>query len=302
MIDYNTIREEIKEAEDSLEPRVFVDELPFALDYEQWNLAKKINPRVRNKKGRLIHYIRSATIMADNIASTPTISFGSINQYRISTLPTSFYHLKGTEITEVFEAEYTYPDRTSIISRRFLSKILAFWSKVSKIGRYLPKPEHPNDICGVNLWCDITQTQSKRNRVYHITGHSGIQMLLDFLNLIRDKPKKLSEQMILCQEDYANRFKTTKEIAYSKQRKALYHIYDFADRTWMYPRINPTYLVNLIKELSSGRYDLEYPVPLIQHIHTKPLKCTDMHMITSKDEESKVYDDYDLTQYVFERS
>jgi len=143
-----------------------------------------------------------------------------------------------------------------------------------------------------------------------ISGEEAILLLKDILFLIRDKKynfkrykDKISPQLysvlwgIL--HDKEHNKEHTKELIDSIKDRC-YYTYQAYDKVWATPKYNPNYIISIIKELQSGKYYIDLPVPIINNLYKYPIRCTDMSN-TDIDSSEKTSDDYDIGKYIWER-
>jgi len=82
----------------------------------------------------------------------------------------------------------------------------------------------------------------------------------------------------------------------------LYRIEQLGDKVWSYPKLNILYILSLLDMLNDRNFFMDIEIPIIYDLYKYPIHCSDTHLKPMSDSEhDKNKDDYDYTQYVFER-
>ena len=213
-----------------------------------------------NRYGREVNRTICNTQEGVRIAELDVQHFGSICDYEVDSLPHSDTSTKGTEITWVRDNHR--------ISRRFMSKVLAEWSRIFDV-HYKWR--------GIDLWC------KKYDSEYLITGQEAIKMIGDIILMTRNS--SLDKVLERCSNNL------TKLILNKKSNLDKY-IYGIKDRlyikghsygeVWNFPIYNLNYLWGVIRELKMGHINLSVPIPIIKKIHKYPIRCFDIEAIKVK--------------------
>ena len=296
-------------------------------ELNEYNEAQWINTiEYTTRYGKVYNKVYGNTRAGLIISQLPDKNFGSIGDYNINTLPSSYMRVKGIEKYEL-NTDGLYYKGMQVISRRFLSNILSTWCYI--IG--MPYKY------GIKMWCSeetqlayhkeykkeetdrgvrykLVEDKPKYKTYKMISGLEGIQMIKDILYLMRNKtPEKLmknAEKGIISSQLHSVIFTLFNDKIYSKKERLehfnrikdrLYYIFNEYGIAWSFPKYNPNYLISIIKELQSGHYATDLYVPIIHNLKKYPIKCTDTHIKPLTDEEhQKNKDDYDLTKYIVE--
>ena len=282
------------------------------MPYDAYNEAQRINVyNFTTKYGKQYTKIIGNVRLVRNIIDAKVNHFGSIADYELpDTFPLSYVKCKGTEIIEIQDApKKAYRRKGVLISRRFLSKVLQTWAYMTGIRYYSEKRKDT----AVYLWCQKlkVRTSNKISIIDVLTGNDTIAMIKDMLFIIRNKPsvnlksyvsRAISENLYNLMMAQALSKKTKFENIIQQMKDRMYHVYQIYDYTWNYPKYNPEYLTGVLNELNSGNYILNAPIPIIHDLYKYPIECKDTHLKPMTNEEHEQNkDDYDLTQYVFER-
>jgi len=203
------------------------------------------------RSGRIKSVITSNTLaVLTAINKLPVYHFGCIHDLTIESIHGSM----GTELTLFYDSNKRFKD-TLMLNGRFLSKILYAWSKALGI-RYM----HPTEISASKLWCT-----SYAESTPMLTGTDAIQLLKDLIFLINKNKNTVS--------DILYELMLKKPIENIDNR--IFHVIQAYDRVWTIPIFSLQYLKSMIKELQSGRYELNMEVPIVRNLWKTPIRCTD---------------------------
>ena len=273
----------------------------------EYNMAERINSREwTTKYGKVANKQYGNTRLGKNIARLPQHNFGSIAEYNIDTLPNSYLSRNGIEKFELSQSNKYYRGK-SLISRRFLCKILSTWAYA--VGITYKQ--------AIKLWAkDIKQyTYNGKTRTYKmLSATEGQQMIKDLLFLIRNKSVqdilKYAESGIISEhlyhringiinDDLWDNDEKQQKIMQIKDR--LYITHQLGNKVWAYPKYSAEYLISIIKDLQSGQYFTDIYIPVINNLFKYPIECKDTHLKPMTDTEHiKARDDYDIGQYIWE--
>lgn len=279
------------------------------INYSDTDASKKINVQTfTTKYGKIRGRELSNTKLGNYIARTKTINFGSVGDFSIDAIPNSLIRSKGTEVTWVSSDSKCFRNK-QLISRRFLSKICQFWSYMVGI-RY---DFHKGEMNGLWEWGTMLKLHNTNEHHTFLSGGDAIAMLKDILFVIRNKNIKninkfyndgrISKQLYNILIEMASQKNNSIENTLMEMKYRVYYDYKLDDKVWSYPKVRVNYLFNLIKEINNGDYLTDILVPVIHNLHTYPIICKDTHVKPmSTEEHENNTDDYDLTQYVFERN
>jgi len=280
-------------------------------DYNQAQLMKNIE--WVTKYGKVANKQISNSKTVRSIGRLPVKTFGSAGQYDVDSLPSTLFKCKGTEVTEVNTDNYTN-ENTSILSRRFVSDILSYWSYVMGI-RYVPDESKPDKPSGIGIWgkeVNYSGVKGEWKTKHFITGEDIKMMLKDIIFLTRNQKAKQIYKKIRSGIVSSYLYDTITSLRYVKKtttntilqriKNRLYYDYQVSDIAWSFPKYNVNYLIELVNELNSGKYYNNILTPLIYEMHKYPIECKDTRVFPlTQQRHTDNYGDYDLQQYISER-
>lgn len=267
-------------------------------NYEHLTTPQKINVYdVGNKWGKTDIKLYGTTQIGSNIHRHKVINFGSIDDYDIDTIPIDAIRGKGQEITYLSQIRKSDKNK-SIISRRFISNVLASWCHT--VGILYTTHGNSGDINGIDLWGRDTDVYDRKV----INGYDAVRMLKDLLLIIRNKTISSASPQLLYIFKYIKKYSDTttdKEII-DDMKKRIYWDFNVGRFGWAYPKIHPEYIIELLDLLKPSNYLMDICVPLVYDRYRYPIRCTDISIHPMTDEQhSDNADDYDLNRYIAER-
>lgn len=296
-----------------LKEREFIEQ--FNMDINKYSQAQIMkNVEWTTKYGKIGNtQISNTRTVSNSISRLPANTFGSIGKYDVDTLPDTLFKCKGTEVTEVRTDNYSGSGK-HMLSRTFGSNILSYWCYILGI-RYTPKTSDESEPSGINIWgrkVSYSGIDGKPKTEVFISGNELKIMIRDLIYLIRNnnpkdffknaKTGKISAFLYntITTLRYANKT-TTKEVI-QQIKKRLYYTHQSGELCWAYPKYNVEYLIQLLRELNSGKYLCDILVPLVKDLHHYPIECKDTRVFPlTQQQHNRNADDYDLGKYIWER-
>jgi hypothetical protein len=280
---------------------------------ETYNQSEIMNvTKVKNRYGKERSIVIANTKIGRHISENKIWNFGSIGDYNVDSVPKSKVTCKGTDITTINVYDKQNRNNKQLISRRFCSKVLNFWSNMVDIPYSSKDTEKATAI---TLWGTPIEYQGI-NEVcvqYFINGETAIKMLKDILFVLHNKPynpDKISEQLdyIITKRMNSRKIKRKADTIIGDMKERIHYTYQSNSIVWGYPKVSPNYIVKLIDSLKSGEfghilreYDIQIMVPLISNLRRYPLKCTEYHKPKDNEQHKEQKDDYAIDSYIFER-
>lgn len=312
---YDTIKDnpDPKEVEDEIVKSQLINYL-HGKPLDTYNSAQKINVSSKiTRWGKVATNEDSNTYLGRTLSRQKITHFGSIGDFTVDSLPIAMIRRykgggketknlhKGTQITWM-STKNSQSNGVQLISRRFISRLINYWAYVVDLGGNTKKS---NYMLALDLW-SVSLTHPKTNRTYKmIDGYVAIDIIRDILFLIRNKqvdPSKMSQHLYNIIRDKTYHSKKPFEEILGDMKKRVYYTRQLGEIAWSYSDIHPNYLRNLLMDLRSGDYDLEIKVPSIINLYKYPIECKDTQVkqMTEKQHEKNL-DDYDISQYIYER-
>jgi len=275
-------------------------------EYEYRNEAQLINSiEWINKYGKDANRIKPNTKTANLITRKDDYTFGSVADYNIDTVPKGYYHLKGTEITELNMDNKEYRGK-QLMNRRFLSNVLREYCYIMGMQYKKYKKRKDREDIGISKYCIRLYDKSSKKEFDLISGVECeylIHLIIDemrnrnlrcfneyrcrinnpelpkYINTQQGK-KKISDKYLWLEVAVYQEIKNDKGkiIAYDELNDEQTGLIQKFYRAWLTPKFSWEYLNNLLDEINSGDYWKEIYMPIIYDLFTYPLKNTDTHL------------------------
>lgn len=258
-----------------------------------FNSAQRLTPfEFHNQYGKRICKVKCSTQTGYLISQLPDNNFGSIADYSIDTFPKALIRTKGTEITWISN-DYLRWHNKHLLSRRFVSKVLSYWSYLHEI-RYSLKEGGESAI---DIWCLKVKYQGSKRITYLLSGIEVKELIKDIIRETRNhNPRAFYEYSVIV--DSPSKKKSDGVIVLAKNKNGKFEIVNnLYITTWKFPKYSIRYLRSVLNELDSGNYLLDVYVPIIHNLSKYPIRCTDVNS-TDIYESERTTDSYDLSQYL----
>jgi len=283
-----------------------INDIPKSLD--EYSASQKLNIYKYNTSyGKEREKVIGNTSIVRSIEKIASKNFGSIGDYDIDTIPRSLIRCKGTEVTYITDVHKMNKNK-QLVSRRFCSKVLSTWCWAMGI-KYIPSDRHIN---GIELW----GIKIPGIKEVLINPTDCGYMIKDLIFLMRNKSSSIDDLLdelrkgnishqlydVIMHKRYTKQTTVINIVNDIKVKISYLYNYSTSDVAWDYTKWNPEYLIKILDRLHSGEYFTDILVPAIIDLWKYPIKCTDTGLKQMTDEEhQKNTDDYDITQYVWER-